>query len=480
MKLLGLIFLLIASPSPASERNALRIQLAGEPNTLDPYHVNDVLGFNLASNLVEGLMRINGEGKLVNGWSEQHQVSKNGTEYRFRIKAGAKWSDGSELRAEDFAFGIEHALLPKTAARDASLLQSIVSVKAAHPWLTLTLKRPDSSLLSALTMPLAGPMKKSFLKEGSWQAGSPTSGPYRIAHHKLDREILLEPNAHFPGVRLPLRFRVIPEESTALNLFEVGELDILTTIPSTETKRVEQIGNLMASPSAASFYLSFNVKKEPFREARFRRAIASAINRQSLVKLQPESLAPALGYLPSALPGAKAGAVLTSPGDLAWAKEKAKALGEINLVYPASVLASTLVQRLQNDLLISLELKIKLEPLEWKAYLGRLAGDAPGFFYMGYSAVFDDSIAHLKLFASNEPDNRSQFKSEQFDRLLEIVKTKTGPARLKAAGEAAAILEQEAVVIPLLERKQLHGLRKDVKGFAVNPYGVMDLRLLHR
>jgi oligopeptide transport system substrate-binding protein len=478
MKILILLWWLIASP--AFGQNALRIQLAGEPNTLDPYHVNDVLGFNLVSNLQEGLLRINGEGKLVNGWSQEHKISKNGLEYRFRIKAGAKWSDGSPLVAEDFASGLEHALNPKTAARDASLLQSIKSVKAEHPWLTITLKQPDSSLLSALTMPLAGPLKKSFLKEGNWHAGAPSSGPYRLGLHKLDREILLEPNAHFPGARLPLSFRVIPEESTALNLFEVGELDILTTIPSTETKRVGQIGNLIASPSAASFYLSFNVKKKPFGEPRLRRVIAGAINRESLVKLQPDSLAPALGYLPSALPGAKAATALTSPEDLAWAKEQVKALGEVNLVYPASALASTLVQRLQNDLSISLGLKIKLEPLEWKAYLGRLAGDAPGFFYMGYSAVFNDAIAHLKLFASNEPDNRSQFKSAEYDRLLEIVKTKIGPARLKAVEKAAAILEQEAVVIPLLERKQLHGLRKGVQGFSVNPYGVMDLRLLRR
>jgi hypothetical protein len=36
-------------------------------------------------------------------------------------------------------------------------------------------------------------------------------------------------------------------------------------------------------------------------------------------------------------------------------------------------------------------------------------------------------------------------------------------------------VEKDAVVIPLLERQQLSGVAKKVRGFAVNPFGVMDM-----
>lgn len=471
------IFLFFAALAFAQTGTSdLKIQLSAEPSTLDPYHVSDVLGFNLISNVAEGLLRLDGRGELKNGLAESYKISKDGRTYRFRLRKGAKWSDGKAVEVEELVAGFRHALDPKTAARDASLLASVKEVRRDGDEFVIELKEPDSSLLQVITMPLAAPLRKENIgPKGEWRAESPSTGAYRIASYKPDREIRLEPNPHYGGATLPLLFRVIPEETTALNLFETGGLDILTTVPGTEIPRLEKQGLLRKSPGAGAFYLAFNLTKEPFSDVRWRKALAASVNRESLAKVQPGSLDPVRGYLPESLAGFR-----DSKTD--FRREKEWAAGQpppkISLVYPSTALGGLLMQRLQADLK---GWEIKLEPMEWKAYLGRLQGEAPALFYMGYSAPFNDPMSHLKLFLSTEPDNRSRYKNSRYDALVEKVRRERGTSREKAAAEAQKILvEEDAAVIPLLSRPSLHGVAKGIKGFSVNPFGVVEMRSLRR
>jgi ABC-type oligopeptide transport system substrate-binding subunit len=469
------IFLLFAALALA-ENAPLKVQLSAEPNTLDPYHVSDVLGFNLISNVAEGLLRLDGKGELKNGLAESYKISKDGRTYRFRLRKGAKWSDGKPVEIDELVAGFRHALDPKTAARDASLLASVKEVRKEKDEFVIELKEPDSSLLQVITMPLAAPLRKENLgPRGEWKAESPSTGAYRISSYKPDREIRLEPNPHYGGAALALVFRVIPEETTALNLFETGGLDILTTVPGTEIPRLQKQGLLEKSAGAGAFYLAFNLTKEPFADVRWRKALAASLNRESLAKVQPGTLDPVRSYLPSAIEGSRD----SKPdfrNEKEWAAQQAKP--KISLVYPSTALGGLVMQRIQADLK---GWDIKLEPMEWKAYLGRLQGEAPPLFYMGYSAPFNDPMSHLKLFLSTEPDNRSRYQNAKYDSLVEKVRHERGAARVKAAEAAQRLLvEEDAAVIPLLSRPQLHGVAKGIKGFRVNPFGVVDFRELRR
>jgi ABC-type oligopeptide transport system substrate-binding subunit len=311
-----------------------------------------------------------------------------------------------------------------------------------------------------------------------WKADAPSSGAYRITVHKPDREIRLEPNPK--KAKLTIVFKVVPEESTALNLFETKQLDVLQAIPATEQKELEKKGLLLKSPGAATFFLSFHTQKAPFDDPRWRKAISAAIDRESLAKLLPGSFQASSSYLPQAIAGSFPYKKPSFEREFAWAKQQKKP--ELQLVFASSALANLLMQRVQENLRVNLDLNVKLEPMEWKAYLGRIKADAPAFFYMGYSAPYDDPTSHLKVFHSEEPENRSKYKSAEYDKLLAQLKSEhRGPQRKKIASQAQRLLvERDAVLVPLVEREQLHAVQKELKGFRVNPYGVMDLRELRR
>lgn len=479
---MNLLFLLIFSLLARSENAALRVQLAGEPNSLDPFEVSDLLSYNIIANVAEGLVRLDGAGKLRNALAASYKISRDGKTYRFRLRQDAKWSDGKPVTIEDFLFGLNLARDPKTAARDGTLLASVTAVRRDKDELVITLAQADASFLQILAMPLCAPLREDLWRANGnrWKAEWPSTGAYRIAVHKPDREIRLEPNPHNGGAKLAVQFRVVPEEVTALNLFETGGIDVLTTITSTDMPRLEKAGLLQWSPTAASFYLVFNIAKAPFNDIRWRRAIAGAVNRANLERLQPGGLTPTTSFLPSAVPGATAYDKERFAKDVAWAKAE-KNKPEVTLVYAGNALGNMLLQRLQSDLRKDMGLEIRLEPMEWKAFLGRLDAGAPPLLFMGYSAAFDDSLHHLRLFKGHEADNRWKYLNPKYDVYVEEMKKSAGKARAKAAEKAQRVLtEEDVVVVPLLERRQAYGVVKGVKGFRVNPFGVMDLREFSR
>lgn len=367
-------------PALAADKKPLVIQLSAEPNTLDPLHVGDVIGYNIIASVSEGLVRLDAEGKLQPGLAELPKVSKDGRTYRFTLREGMKWSDGKAVTPQDFLFGLRTALSPATATRDASLLSSINAYRGEGREIVIELKAPDTSVLQALAMPLAAPLREDFWKARKrWTSDLPSTGPYRIKRHMPDREVLLEPNPHYAGAaeRGPILFRVVPEETTALNLFETGGLDVLTTVPPTELARLEQAGRIRTSPSAVVYYLSWDLTQAPFRDDRWRKAVAGAVERANLSRLQSHTFTETKSYLPRSLgfPASEAGPFAA---EVAWAKANPLP-APVPLVYAATNLSHLVAQRLQNDLEKSLGLQTKLEPLEWKSYLGRLNSNPPAF-----------------------------------------------------------------------------------------------------
>jgi ABC-type transport system substrate-binding protein len=157
-----------------------------------------------------------------------------------------------------------------------------------------------------------------------------------------------------------------------------------------------------------------------------------------------------------------------------WLKSQSKP--NLSLTYPNSGTANLLVQRIQHQWKTNLQTEVKLEPMEWKAYLGKLAGDAPPIFFMGYSAPFPDAISHLKVFETGSEDNRSKFSSKKYDELLKVVRENSGKKREIAILKMHHLLVHgEQIVIPLVERTQVVPVAKNIRGFEINPFGVMNL-----
>lgn len=480
-----------------SETGVVRVQIGGEPGTLDPARIMDQYALGILRNVVEGLFKLDSQGKLQKGLVSEYHVSEDGLTYRFKLRSDAKWSDGAPVTIDDFVFGLKHLLAPETASQDAELFFAIrgardyfmgkkphteLGVTRENDELVIRLERRDPTLPFVLSLPSAAPLRKdTFEAAGNkWNHRLPVTGPYQISVYKPASEIRLEPNPHYPGPpRKPILYRILQEEMTALNLFEAGRLDIISTVTPTEAERLRQKGLIKTAPSTTVFYLSFNVSRPPFNDLNWRRAVAASIDRRGLGVILQGLYEPTPTFIPKTLEGFEELEPLSAEKEIMKIRSLEKK-PKIRLAYGASAASKLIVEKVQSDLKSALGINLELEPMELKTLLHRLQSDPPEIYYLGKSALFDDAIAHLEVFNSASGPNFSRYKSKEFqDLLMKIKTTPLGPDRTALVKQANRLLvERDTVVVPLALRLQIFGVSKSIKNFRVSPYQVIDLAAL--
>ena len=92
-----------------------------EPKNIDPQLASSQSELTIARNTMTGLFRINDKGNAEKSLCDEYKISSDGLTYEFKIK-DAKWSNGDDITADDFVFGITRALSPETKSPYANTL----------------------------------------------------------------------------------------------------------------------------------------------------------------------------------------------------------------------------------------------------------------------------------------------------------------------------------------------------------------------
>ena len=136
--LIGLICLTVAIVTPvANGQNPVRggtltIAMGVEPPGLDPTIATSTgIPRVIYGNLLEGLVKIDREGKIVPALARDYKISENGKEYTFTLKKGVKFHDGKPFDAEDVKFTFDRLMDPKTGTAHPEYYRDIDSVQAA-------------------------------------------------------------------------------------------------------------------------------------------------------------------------------------------------------------------------------------------------------------------------------------------------------------------------------------------------------------
>jgi oligopeptide transport system substrate-binding protein len=489
----------VVMAEPAAQVAPIRIQLGGEPSTLDPVRAMDQYGFGILRNVVEGLFTLDGEGRLQKGLAKSHEVSKDGLVHRFRLREDAKWSDGKPVTIEDCVFGLRNALDPKNASPSVEFLFAIKNAKDVFSGkkkvaelgvsrkgdeLIIELERPDPAFLHELTLPLAAPMREDLWKkhQGRWRHDFPVTGDYRISTYKPAEQIELVPNEFRPQpAKHPVIYRIFPEEITAMNLFESGHLDVISTITPTEIARLKKKDLVRMVPSTTVFYFSFNVSRPPFDDADWRKAVAAAVDREGLQRVLHGAFVATNSYVPSSIDGHRSFDTSAFRAEARKIKNL-KGKPRVRLAFGSSAFTRVVAEKVQQDLQKELGLKVSLEPMELKSLLGLLKSDPPDMYFLGMSAVFNDPSNHLNAFSSSVSPNFSRYQSREYEELLEQIRVMApGPKRTALIEQAQAVLvEKDAVVVPMVNRLQVFGVSKTLKNFQVSPYQAIHLRVLQK
>jgi ABC-type transport system substrate-binding protein len=188
----------------------------GEISTLDPAQINQVLQFQISSNVLSGLTHINAaliaQGDLAESWT----VSDDGTEYKFKLREGVSFHNGDRLTADDVLFTYQRSKDPQKSIHSA-VLANVASVDKIDDYtVRFKLSKPQASFLPkvlerssgrAMTIVSRGGLEK--MGESAYGLMPVGSGPFKVTAHQLGQSVTLERNENYYDKERPLLDKVV-------------------------------------------------------------------------------------------------------------------------------------------------------------------------------------------------------------------------------------------------------------------------------
>jgi peptide/nickel transport system substrate-binding protein len=171
----------------------------GEFRTLDPAQINQVLLFQISSNVLSGLIHIDPELVAQGDLAEEWSVSDDGTEWTFKLREGVTFHNGDPFTAEDVVFTYNRSKDPAKSIHSAVISNVKDVVAADDHTVRIVLEAPQASLLiktlerssgRAMTIVSRGALEE--LGEAQYGLTPVGTGPFRVTGHQLGQPVVLE------------------------------------------------------------------------------------------------------------------------------------------------------------------------------------------------------------------------------------------------------------------------------------------------
>jgi peptide/nickel transport system substrate-binding protein len=280
---------------PPAYGDALIEGSIGEPTTLIPMLAGDAPSQDVASLILNGLVKYDTDLRIMGDLAESWDISKDGLVITFYLRKGVKWTDGAEFTADDVLFGYQTIINEKTPTAYSEDFKQVKKAEVIDKYtFRVTYAKPFAPALSSWGNLVILP---KHLLEGKDITKSPLGrdpvgmGPYKLAKWVSGQELILDSNHdYFDGRPYIDRFiyRIIPDSATMFLELQTGGVDMMSLTPIQYTKQTNDAFfrdnfRKYRFPSFAYTYLGFNLKHPFFKDKRVRQAIAYAIDKQEIV-----------------------------------------------------------------------------------------------------------------------------------------------------------------------------------------------------
>jgi oligopeptide transport system substrate-binding protein len=496
-----------AQPKSVTQQKIFRLNLGTEPPTLDPAKMDDLTSMSVMLALCKGLTEFDKDMRPIPAIAQSWERTADGKRYVFHLRRNARWSDGKPVTAQDFIYGWKRVLSPETASPYAFFLYelknarafyegkikdfNLVGVKApdAHT-LQIDLERPTPFFLSLAATPVMLPVREDLIRkygDNFTEAGRFLSnGAYKMTQWKHDEKIRLVPNPYFYGkdpAKRPaldgIDMYMISDANTSVVMYENNELDFIETtssIPAFDVRRLRKSPDAHVETLHRINYFGFNTKKPPFDNPKVRQAFAYALDRNYYPKLLQSGQKPITSFISPGLVG-------YNPGlGLAYNPKKARQLlAEAGYPdgkgFPTVYITFQTLYDLQKEAEIAqylwkknLNVDVRLNNMEWKVLLSKLHEDPPEIFRLGWFVDYPDPDSYMNLFLSDNGNNYTNWKSKQYDALVNQAVVTLDPAKRKALYDEAQklLLEQVTAIIPIYVAEKTYLVKPYVQGLEIN------------
>ena len=236
---------------PAAAQD-FKMAMSSPPTSMDPHFQNITTNANVIEHMFESLVKRDESGKFVPGLAESWSLVNNLT-WEFKIRKGAKFSDGSPVTAEDVVYSLDRPATIKNSPSSFNVFtKAIINKKVMDAGtVRLTTGQPSPLLPSDLvSLIIVSKKATEGLSSDDFASGKGMvgSGPYKFVKFLRDDRIEMERSDTYNGpYKSPwatVTIRFISNASTRLAALLAGDVQAIENVPTPDIERVRKDPNL--------------------------------------------------------------------------------------------------------------------------------------------------------------------------------------------------------------------------------------------
>jgi oligopeptide transport system substrate-binding protein len=494
--------------------NSISLNLGDTIRDLNSTTTTDSVSTDVLLNVMDGLYRLDANTQPQPAIAEGVEISDDQLSYTFTLKDGVKWSDGSEVTAQDFEYAWIRAIDPDTAGQYAFIIYQFI--EGATEFATGEGSREDVGIRATddktlevqLILPapfFTGltsfftyyPQKQNFTEEEDDNYAQSAdallyNGPYTLTNFEPTQGVTFVKNDQYWNADTvdiqKIEARIVKELDTAVNLYESGQLDD-TEIDSNYVDEYKGTPDLHSQTFFATFYMVFNNRDPIFQNLKIRQAFQIGYDRDALAKqILNNGSEPADGYVPEGM-NANGGVPnqtfreVQGPVQPEFDPAEAKSLFQQGveevgenppielLAYDDSTsrdIATFLQEQFEN---MGAKINVKVQPFDRKLEL-----ESNGEFqlsWQGWIGDYNDPMTFLDLWLSDASFNTQKYDNPRYDELItQAQEEPDAAARLELMQEAERLMvEEDAACAPMFYDGEVRLLRPTITNYVEHPYG---------
>ena len=509
-----------ATTETAEGEKILSVQIGPDPETIDPALNSASDGGNMILHSFECLLTVDESGALAPGQAESWEVSEDGLTWTFHLREGLKWSDGSDLTANDFVYSWKRVCDPMTAAPYAETVLGMVDgyaeavegntdalnvVAADDLTLVVTLANNCPYFGSLAAFATLSPVQQATVEaNGDAWAVSPetyvSNGSFYVTEWVPGSHIMMSKNPNYwnaDAVKLDkIKFNLMEDSNAAYSAFQTGEVLLIKDVPTEEIPSLEGNAEFHVDPILGTYYLSLNTAKEPFDNALVRKALSLAIDREYVANtIMQGTYSPAYnfmgpGWMDAAgaqfFDNANGGETYISADYEANLEEAKRLLTEAGYPngegFPVITYTSNdsgyhkAVAEYLQQAWAELGIELSVEMVEWASFTPMRRNGEYMVARNGWVGDYSDPSNMLELLYSTNGNNDGKYNNPEFDAAIELSRTTTDEAaRFEALHTAEDILMDEAACIPVAYYNDFWLQSEKITGSWHSAYGYWHL-----
>lgn len=511
------------------------VQYGSNPETLDPALNSAIDGANTIITIFEPLLLINENNEVIGGQAESWEASEDGLTWTFTMRDGLKWSDGTDLNAKDFEYSFKRMVDPNTAAPYAETCLGMIdgfeeaagfpdadgnptaepnpdalNVKASDDGKTLTivLSYPCSYFDKMAAFATMSPVQQATVEANgdAWCTSPDTfvsNGPYMITDWTPSERIVLTKNPNYVGgwdsskiVSDTITLLLLEDSSASYAAYNSGEAQLIKDVPTDEIPsltKAEDGGDFYVDTILGTYYVSLNLQRDAFKDAKVRKALSLAIDRdyvantimQGTYSAADSIVGPGIvdesGYFHDN--GNAPYISADYEANLAEAKKLLEEAGYPNgegyptIEYSTNdagyhVPLAEYLQQAWGDLGITLT----INKMEWSSFTpARRAGEYD-VARNGWVMDYNDPSNMLDLFCSGNGNNDGKYSNPEFDAAIDASRVADSAEHFAQLHKAEDILMEDMGCLPIAYYNDYWLQSSSLKGTWHSPYGYWYLQ----